>query len=72
MAKEKKATNGQIVVPFEFERETKGAVRFMEVSEAGFPVDMAAAKIGTLYVRKSAFAGGQFPQYMTVTISTEA
>ena len=42
---------------FAFEKETKGAVRFQEVSEDGKPA--FAPSIGTLYIRKSALPGGK-------------
>ena len=50
------------------ERETKGAVRYQELDAAGKPVEaMDGAKIGTLYVRKSAFSG-QAPTSIQVTV----
>lgn len=52
---------------FAFEKETKGAVRFQEVSEDGKPA--FAPSIGTLYIRKSALADGKIPQTLTVTIT---
>jgi hypothetical protein len=52
---------------FAFEKETKGAVRFQEVSEDGKPA--FAPSIGTLYIRKSALADGKIPQMLTVTIT---
>lgn len=49
------------VVKFSFEKETKNAVRFQETG------DEANHKIGTLYVKKSAF-DGKVPQSITVTV----
>ena len=37
-----------IAANFTLERETKGAVRYQEIDESGKPVDISAAKIGTL------------------------
>jgi len=48
-------------IHFVLERETKGALRYQEVDDAGKPVEQAWAKIGTLYIRKTAFERGQTP-----------
>ena len=45
-----------IEVRFKLEKETKGALRYQEVDEKG----ESLAKIGTLYVRKSAFERKRF------------
>jgi len=45
-------------VRFKLEKETKGALRYQEVDERGEPIEPAWAKIGTLYIRKSAFERG--------------
>ena len=50
---------------FVVEKETKGAVRYKEVDEAG--KDAFAPVVGTLYVRKSAMPG-RVPAKLTVTI----
>lgn len=58
-------TKGNITVMMTFEKETKGAVRYSENKES----DFAEAKIGTLYIRKSAFAGQkQLPETITVRV----
>jgi hypothetical protein len=44
-----------ITLHFAVEKETKGAVRYKEVNADG--TDVFDAKIGTLYVRKSAMPG---------------
>jgi hypothetical protein len=50
-------------------KETKGALRYQEVDEKGEAIEQAWAKIGTLYVRKSAFErGAAFPQALRVTV----
>jgi hypothetical protein len=54
---------------FAFERETKGAIRFQEVSDDGSPA--SAPQVGTLYIRKSALPGGKIPKTLTVTIRSE-
>jgi hypothetical protein len=59
-----------IEVRFKLEKETKGALRYQEVDEKGEVIE-AWAKIGTLYVRKSAFErGSAFPQLLRVTVET--
>jgi hypothetical protein len=56
-----------LIAKFQFERETKGAVRFQEIDDTGKVLDMTAAAIGTLYLRKSSL-DGQVPQSITVSI----
>jgi hypothetical protein len=59
-------------VRFKFEKETKGALRYEEVDETGEAIGQAWAKIGSLYLRKSAFErGAAYPQSLRVTIETE-
>jgi hypothetical protein len=56
---------------FKLEKETKGALRYQEVDEKGEVIEQAWIKIGTLYVRKSAFErGAAFPQVLRVTVET--
>jgi hypothetical protein len=53
---------------FKLEQETKYAVRYQEVDEKGNSEQMSA-KIGSLYIRKTAFGrGASFPQILHVTI----
>jgi hypothetical protein len=60
-----------IEVRFKLEKETKGALRYQEVDEKGEVIEQAWAKIGTLYLRKSAFErGAAFPQLLRVTVET--
>jgi len=62
-------TNGaSTVVTFALEKETKGAIRYQEVDAQNVPVKAeGGAKIGTLYVRKSAL-NGEIPQKLKVTL----
>jgi hypothetical protein len=54
---------------FKFEKETKGTLRYQEIDEKGQVIDQVWAKIGTLYLRKNAFArGAKFPQNLRVTL----
>jgi hypothetical protein len=58
-------------IRFKLEKETKGALRYQEVDEKGEIIEQAWAKIGTLYVRKSAFErGAAFPQTLRVTVDS--
>lgn len=58
----------QIKATFKLDRETKGAVRYQEVDANGQPENVYHS-VGTLYVRKTAFAKGQpIPQTVSVTI----
>lgn len=55
------------ILRFEFEKETKGAVRYQEVDAPGKPA--FAAKVGSLYMRKTALPGS-IPQALNVTIKS--
>lgn len=53
---------------FAFEKETPGAVRFQETDDSGQKITIAdGAKVGTLYVRKTAL-DGVVPKRLEVTI----
>jgi hypothetical protein len=55
-----------ITVKMTIEKETKGALRYAEERES----DFEEAKIGTLYIRKSAFKEhGQVPKAIVVQVS---
>jgi hypothetical protein len=57
-----------IEAKFKFEKETKGAVRYHEVDEEG-EIEQAWAKIGALYLRKTAFErGAAYPQSLRVIV----
>lgn len=53
-------------ISFTFDRETKGTVRYAEDA----PRD--AQIVGTLYVRKSAFVGADYPATVTMTLNLAA
>jgi hypothetical protein len=53
------------------EKETKGALRYQEVDENGQPIEQGWAKIGTLYLRKTAFERGKKPPTMLSVTVTE-
>lgn len=56
----------EIRCEMELEKETKGAVRYMEKGEAEKHV------LRTLYIRKSAFGKEKPPQSIQVTIESQA
>ena len=57
----------KMVVKFAYEKETSGAHRYMEVDKSGNKMTASdGAKVGSLYVRKSALADA--PDKLTVTI----
>jgi hypothetical protein len=58
-----------VTLKFAFEKETKGAVRYQEVSDDGTPA--FAPQVGSLYVRKSAMPGSKIPRTLIVTIKGE-
>jgi hypothetical protein len=62
----------QIEVHFKLEKETRGALRYVEVDEKGEVIlEHASAKIGSLYMRKSAFeSGAAYPQTLRVIVET--
>ena len=47
-------------VKFDLEKETKGTVKYNEQGHA--------PKIGSLYIRKTAFATADYPKSLTVTV----
>lgn len=61
-----------LTITFALERETKGALRYQEVDPAdGRPIDLAnGAKVGTLYIRKSALGSAQ-PKLISVSLAWE-
>jgi hypothetical protein len=62
-------TTTKITAQFVLERETKGALRYQEVDEQGAPIEQVWAKIGTLYIRKTAFERGtEPPKRIAVTV----
>jgi len=54
-------------IDFVLEKETKGAVRYMEVVSNVRATIGSGAKIGSFYVRKDAFVGAP-PQRLTITL----
>lgn len=57
-------------IRFKLERETKGAWRFTECDSKGVLIDsIADAKIGTIYIRKSAM--NPAPTFLRVEINPE-
>jgi hypothetical protein len=59
----------QITKQFVLERETKGAVRYAELNEAGDVAVIEEFAIGTLYLRKRVFNGSDIPERVQVTIT---
>jgi len=62
----------QIEVNFKLEKETRGALRYVEVGEQGEVIlEPARAKIGSLYIRKSVFEReATYPQALRVIVET--
>ncbi len=57
---------------FELEKETKGALRYREVTPVGRPHTIEdGAAMGTAYFRKAAFASGKWPKKMYVEATYE-
>ncbi len=48
---------------------TKGAVRYEETNKAGKFIAREKSKIGTLYIRKTAFGDEEIPGKITVTLA---
>jgi hypothetical protein len=62
----------RIEVRLILEKETKGALHYQEVDDGGQAIEQAAAKIGTLYLRKPALErGAPFPQSLRVTVEAD-
>ena len=64
------AVSRRAITPGEYR--LQGALRYQEVDDKGEIIEQAWAKIGTLYMRKSAFErGAAFPQMLRVTVETD-
>ena len=61
---------GKIQIWMQLEKTTPGAVRYQEVDDNNKELTVVhGAKLGKLYVRKSAFPNqGAFPEFLKVTI----
>jgi hypothetical protein len=56
-------------IRFQFERDTKGALRYAEVDDDGKLIEQAWATVGSLYIRKSSLKRGDpFPRELNVPI----
>lgn len=70
MATKQGKEGNSINVQFTLDKETKGALRYAEVNGEGKQVEIAdGAKVGTLYIRKSAFPGGVTPRALNVVVT---
>ena len=59
----------KVTATFTLEKPTKGAIRYQEVHDDGTVATIGdGAKIGVLYIRKSALDGDQ-PQKITVEVT---
>jgi hypothetical protein len=66
-----KKTNGSLTVHFSLwkEKETKGAYRYQETDEKGKEIEQVFAKVGSLYIRKTAYGQGvQPPERLKATL----
>ena len=61
-----KKSNGNTVLHFTLEKETKGALRYKEVDVAGNEVPQGKFIMGTSYLRKSGVEG--MPKNFTMTL----
>lgn len=60
----------EITLRFKLEKTTPGALRYQELGDDGLPKKIEnGAKVGTLYVRKSAVDGDE-PKMLEVKITT--
>jgi hypothetical protein len=65
-------TNSGFSAHFRVEKETKGTFKYTQVKEDGSAHTIeGGAQIGSLYIRKSAFAEGAAPQKITITVAKE-
>jgi hypothetical protein len=64
--------NNNITCHFKLEKETKGAIRYMQVDGEGKQYGAeAGAELGSVYIRKSAFKDGSVPQSITMIIQPD-
>ena len=63
-------TKGQTTeLIFSLEKETPGAVRYMEVDDQGNPRKQSESFIKTIYLRKDKLEGGRIPGRLVVSIT---
>lgn len=60
----------QLTAYMKFKKETKGAVQYEEVGEAGGKISADQAVFGGCYIRKSAL-GGKWPETFTLVATIE-
>lgn len=53
---------------FKLARQTKGALKYDEVDDNHMPLDMREGKIGQIYLRKSNFPDGVYPDTINVIV----
>jgi hypothetical protein len=72
MATTKNNSNGNgFTAHFKVEKETKGAVRYMQVTKDGKDYPQAAgAELGSVYIRKTAFKG-ETPERITMVVTRD-
>lgn len=60
-------------ITFHMQRETKGAILYHEVDDAGNALGQHDANIGALYIRKTCFAGasGTWPKRVQITLEVK-
>jgi len=56
-----------VEIHFKLFRITKGALRYQECDKQGVPIGSKSARIGALYVRKTAF-NGSVPSQLTIDL----
>jgi len=56
-----------IIARFKFANETKGALKYTEIDEAGEVIDMVHSKIGSVYLRKAVLDGTR-PRFIEVEV----
>lgn len=58
----------ELVANFKLDRQTKGALRYMEVNSDGKVLDQSSCTVGTLYIRKAAYSDGEYPEAIRIQI----
>lgn len=63
-------TSEKVLVRAKRVRETPNTLRFQEINDRGQLLDLADSLIGTIYIKKSNFPSGKWPNIIQISVVT--
>lgn len=63
-------TSEKVLVRAKRVRETPNTLRFQEINDRGQLLDLSDSLIGTIYIKKSNFPSGQWPNIIQISVVT--